>query len=297
MTSQATLRIGPRALLAAFAASIVLGAGTPALADRKDEINRILTELTPHSKPSKRRVERVPGYDHERRRIRIPVDYDRSVDVTVYFPHNSWEITPLARDSLEIIGEALNDRSLRRFRYLIAGHTNSLGSDAYNIELSVKRALAVRDYLRDEFGIDPRRLVVAGWGERRLKDRRRPRSAINRRVEISLIADKAAGYDDWPPRRSDSNCRGRVTAYALTFDNFNSREVTQVEDYLMGMPCYSSHRPLNVSATYHEYWYETNIEEAKLLRSLRLMLRDMDVDGQISRTSSGYIVTKISVRR
>lgn len=284
----------PKALLVAAAASLAIGAATPALADRKEEINRILTELTPHSKPSKSRVESVPAFEGERR-VRVPVDYGRSVDLTVYFPHNSWEITPRAQEHLEAIGEALRNRRVSRFRYLIAGHTNSIGSDSYNLNLSVKRAVAVREYLHREFGIRRSRLIVAGWGERRLKNRRNPRSAINRRVEVALIADKVAGYDDWPPRRSD-NCRGRVTAYSLTFDNFNSREVTRVEDYLMGFSCYRGHRPMNVSATYHEYWYETNIREARLLRNLRLMLREMNLEGQINRTSSGYMVTKVGRR-
>ncbi len=46
----------------------------------------------------------------------------------------------------------------------ISGHTDSRGSDSYNLELSDKRSEAVVDYLIDS-GIDPERLKFQGYGE------------------------------------------------------------------------------------------------------------------------------------
>ena len=76
---------------------------------------------------------------------------------------------------------------LASFRYLIAGHTDAIGSDAYNIDLSRRRAQAVFEYLTEAYAIDPRRLMVVGVGSRRLKRPEAPRAAINRRVEVLLI--------------------------------------------------------------------------------------------------------------
>lgn len=47
----------------------------------------------------------------------------------------------------------------------IRGHTDSTGSYEYNIDLSLRRALAVHTYLIHQGGIDPRRLSCSGWGE------------------------------------------------------------------------------------------------------------------------------------
>ncbi|WP_305042709.1 OmpA family protein [Geoalkalibacter sp.] len=48
---------------------------------------------------------------------------------------------------------------------LIAGHTDSIGTDAYNQKLSERRANAVRDALIKQHGIDAKRLVARGYGE------------------------------------------------------------------------------------------------------------------------------------
>ncbi len=47
----------------------------------------------------------------------------------------------------------------------IQGHTDNVGSDAYNLELSQKRAESVRDYLIDIHMIEPVRLIARGYGE------------------------------------------------------------------------------------------------------------------------------------
>jgi len=47
---------------------------------------------------------------------------------------------------------------------LIEGHTDSIGSDAYNLKLSDRRAKAVYDYLTSR-GVDPARLSSIGHGE------------------------------------------------------------------------------------------------------------------------------------
>jgi OOP family OmpA-OmpF porin len=71
----------------------------------------------------------------------------------------------------------------------IQGHTDNVGSDAYNLELSQKRAEAVRDYLIDVHMIEPVRLIARGYGESKpvaSNDTEADR-AKNRRVDFVIL--------------------------------------------------------------------------------------------------------------
>jgi outer membrane protein OmpA-like peptidoglycan-associated protein len=69
----------------------------------------------------------------------------------------------------------------------IAGHTDSTGSDAYNMDLSQKRALTVGEYLQGQ-KVALERLAATGYGETRpIATNDTPEGrALNRRVEITL---------------------------------------------------------------------------------------------------------------
>ena len=69
----------------------------------------------------------------------------------------------------------------------VAGHTDSTGSHSYNMDLSLRRATSVADFLRGQT-IDPRRLYVDGYGpDHPVADNATPEGRQqNRRVEISL---------------------------------------------------------------------------------------------------------------
>jgi len=71
----------------------------------------------------------------------------------------------------------------------IEGHTDSVGSAAYNQKLSEMRARAVYDYLVEKGEIDRSRLSVKGWGEERpIASNRTARGRdLNRRVEIIIL--------------------------------------------------------------------------------------------------------------
>ncbi|MBW2723405.1 MAG: OmpA family protein [Deltaproteobacteria bacterium] len=70
----------------------------------------------------------------------------------------------------------------------VAGHTDSTGEDAYNLELSGRRAETVAGYLVRQ-GIDRDRLLVLKFGEREpIADNGTPAGRLqNRRVEITLV--------------------------------------------------------------------------------------------------------------
>jgi hypothetical protein len=130
------------------------------------------------------------------RQSRAYVDYSRAVDLTVYFEYNSAKVTERAREVLDRLGEALASPELARHRFLIAGHTDAVGTDEFNLDLSYKRAEAVKEYLARVHGIHPHRVAVKGWGRSRLKDRMHPDAAVNRRVEVALIVDRGTTYLD-----------------------------------------------------------------------------------------------------
>ena len=69
----------------------------------------------------------------------------------------------------------------------VFGHTDNVGSDSYNYDLSQRRALSVADYLSSQ-GVDNRRFAVTGFGESRpvASNATEAGKAENRRVEIQL---------------------------------------------------------------------------------------------------------------
>lgn len=88
---------------------------------------------------------------------------------------------------LDEIAQAIKDNP--KMQVSIEGHTDSQGSDEFNMKLSQKRADAVRDYLIAR-GIEPDRLKAVGFGETRPiapNDTEEGREK-NRRVEFNIIA-------------------------------------------------------------------------------------------------------------
>ena len=101
----------------------------------------------------------------------------------VSFDFDSAEIKPAFRPTLQRLAEVLikYDRS----RALIVGHTDSVGPEDYNLDLSLRRAEAVRDALV-AYGVPPERLSVEGRGEAepRASNATEAGRQLNRRVEI-----------------------------------------------------------------------------------------------------------------
>jgi outer membrane protein OmpA-like peptidoglycan-associated protein len=115
-----------------------------------------------------------------------------SVDLEVLFEFNSAKMTEAAVEALRPLGHALSDERLADGQFLIAGHTDGKGKADYNLELSQRRADAVREFLMENFKIDGSRLVAKGFGESRLKNPQRPRAAENRRVQVVNLTSAAA---------------------------------------------------------------------------------------------------------
>ncbi|MEZ4416120.1 MAG: OmpA family protein [Gemmatimonadota bacterium] len=102
----------------------------------------------------------------------------------ILFAVNSDRIRPESTPTLEEIGTMLADHP--ELRIAIEGHTDADGEDAYNQELSERRAQAVKAFLVEHYDIASDRLEAAGYGESRpVADNATPEGKQqNRRVDL-----------------------------------------------------------------------------------------------------------------
>jgi outer membrane protein OmpA-like peptidoglycan-associated protein len=102
----------------------------------------------------------------------------------IYFDFDSATLRPESGPVLKEIAEALQHNP--GWKIKIDGHTDNIGADAYNLQLSQRRAGAVKQALIKEYGIAPDRMMPEGFGASRPKatnDTVEGR-ALNRRVEL-----------------------------------------------------------------------------------------------------------------
>jgi len=95
----------------------------------------------------------------------------------------------LTSDSMGVLEKvAASLKDWPEVRVEIGGHTDSTGSDAHNLNLSQRRAEAVRSYLIDQ-GVDASRLTAKGYGEKKpiADNNAREGRAKNRRVELTRL--------------------------------------------------------------------------------------------------------------
>ncbi len=116
----------------------------------------------------------------------VLIDPYASAEFNIPFTWDSAELTPWSRRQLATLGELLQT-DLKQYRYVVAGHTDATGGFQYNLALSMRRALSVRECLIQTYGVEPVRLYVAGLGSTALRDPSRPFWGGNRRVEIVLV--------------------------------------------------------------------------------------------------------------
>lgn len=100
------------------------------------------------------------------------------------FAFGSAELLPDTQAKLDEIGIALSNPTLTGKEIVIGGHTDRVGSEVYNIELSQRRADAVKSYLVGKFGLTEQNLIAEGFGYSELFDPAAPNAPSNRRVQI-----------------------------------------------------------------------------------------------------------------
>ena len=162
-------------ILAGAAIGAVIGGGVGAYMDAQQE-----------------KLARIPGTEVER------VDEDTLLvhfENDVLFDVDSSRVDSDGRMTLEDLAGVLEEYD--KTAVVVQGHTDSTGSEEHNLELSERRAEAVRRYLAT-LGIDPARLATMGFGEESPVASNDSESGRrqNRRVDILLRAKAGPVRDD-----------------------------------------------------------------------------------------------------
>jgi OmpA-OmpF porin, OOP family len=118
-----------------------------------------------------------------------PVAEKVTLAADVLFDFDKSVIKPEGKSKLDDLANKV--KSINLEVVIAIGHTDSIGSDAYNQKLSVRRAESVKAYLVSK-GVEPNRIYTEGKGEKqpvasnKTKDGRQK----NRRVEIEVIGTR-----------------------------------------------------------------------------------------------------------
>ena len=109
------------------------------------------------------------------------------LEAAVLFEYDAAEITDAARATLDAKLPILRTNTALRIR--VSGHTDSRGSDEYNLALGLRRAAATRKYLSDR-GIAVSRIDVVSFGEERPASAGDDDGAFtrNRRAEFEILS-------------------------------------------------------------------------------------------------------------
>jgi len=114
------------------------------------------------------------------------------IDLEIQFDYNSADISKSSMTAAQELGKALSDPSLKGSTFVVAGHTDAIGSEPYNQDLSERRADTIKRFLTEQFGINGSDLVTVGYGESKPKDATAPMDPVNRRVQVVNMDTKTA---------------------------------------------------------------------------------------------------------
>jgi OmpA-OmpF porin, OOP family len=118
------------------------------------------------------------------------------------FDFNSAELRESAKVGLMKLG-LLIDKNPQLYCW-IEGHSDLIGSDNYNLELSQKRAAAVKEHLVKSMRMDPERIIARGFGRTQpiVTTGTAEEQAPNRRVEIRM---RQTPPDDQAPTATEES--------------------------------------------------------------------------------------------
>ncbi len=104
----------------------------------------------------------------------------------ILFDFNSYSLRPEAISVLDSVYDLL--RGYDYTKVVVEGHTDDIGSESYNLRLSMNRARSVANYLIAK-GVPRKKIEVIGYGEKRPRypNDTEEHRAKNRRVEIKIL--------------------------------------------------------------------------------------------------------------
>ena len=114
------------------------------------------------------------------------------IDLEIHFDFNSADISKESMPSVQALGDALSDPKLRGSTFVVAGHTDAVGGEQFNQELSERRADTIKHYLVDHYHIASGDLVTVGYGKTKPKNPADPNDGVNRRVQVVNMDTKTA---------------------------------------------------------------------------------------------------------
>ena len=208
-------RNSARSVLIAILSLFTVGAALSLHTVRAQDVteDQILKALTPEKKPLTRSLSMGPPAQSdpaegkfmqslrnrptrslsmdEREQIATIVRNKPKIDLEINFDYNSDRISARSLPSVQALGRALANPELKGSTFIVAGHTDAAGSDAYNQNLSERRADSIKHYLVEKSGIPAADLITVGYGKTKLKDPEHPLSEVNRRVQVVNTENKA----------------------------------------------------------------------------------------------------------
>jgi len=112
------------------------------------------------------------------------------VELDVKFDFDKAQVKPESQGDIRNLADFMREHPQTSTR--VEGHTDAIGSDAYNQRLSERRANAVKQVLVNQYGIDPARVGSQGYGKTRpIADNATEHGrALNRRVEAQVETEK-----------------------------------------------------------------------------------------------------------
>lgn len=116
-----------------------------------------------------------------------------SIPAASMFAFNSADLTDEGKAAIDSYRDELRPELSKAYAVIILGFTDNTGDPNYNIDLSERRANAVRDYLVST-GVNPDLLRTVGLGEMYpiASNDTAEGKAMNRRVEVEVIAEARA---------------------------------------------------------------------------------------------------------
>ncbi|KAA0077600.1 OmpA family protein [Tardiphaga sp. P9-11] len=126
----------------------------------------------------------------EREQIASVAQTKPAIDLEITFDYNSANISKKSLSSVQALGKALSSDDLKGATFVVAGHTDAVGGEEYNQDLSERRADAIKRYLTDKYGIAGADLVTVGYGKGKPKAGVAPTDPSNRRVQVVNMANK-----------------------------------------------------------------------------------------------------------
>ena len=114
------------------------------------------------------------------------------IDLEIHFDYNSADISKTSVSAVQELGKALSDASLKGSTFVVAGHTDAIGGERYNQELSRAPRRHDQEVPDREIRHPGTDLVTVGYGKTKPKDPNAPMDPTNRRVQVVNMDTKTA---------------------------------------------------------------------------------------------------------